>query len=117
MSRIFRGECGKLRKYVSEVNASGSWRDLEYGCKQYHTDDGAVFNWWEKSGKITFQGHGKAKVKFEQAFMEIASASGRVTVDNRRIRQKLRDENETLRNLIADVTLENAKLKKRLSAR
>jgi hypothetical protein len=75
MSIKFRGDFTNVQKCVSRVNA-GSWRDLEHGCRQYRTDDGAVFNWWEKSGKITFQGHGKAALEFEQAFMAIASNKG-----------------------------------------
>ena len=81
MSLKFRGDFSKLQKYVSRVSANGSWRDLPHGCRQYRTDDGAVFNWWQKSGKITFQGHGAAALKFEQAFMAIASAKGRITGD------------------------------------
>ena len=123
MSIKFRGNYAKLKKYTSRVDARGRWRDLEYGCKQYRTDEGAVLCWWRKSGKIVFQGHGKAAPKFEQAFRAIAAAEGRLEDHDPRGRlkgddaqspQTVRQENETLRELIADLMLKNVRLKKRL---
>ena len=78
MSLRFQGDYSKLRKYVSRVDSRGSWRDLKYGGKQYRTEKGAVLNWWEKSGKILFQGHDLAALEFEQGFKAIASTKGRL---------------------------------------
>lgn len=114
MSTIFRGDFEKIKKCVARVGASGRWRDLKQDCKQYRTDDGAVFNWWKKSGKITFQGHGDSALEFEQAFKALAKRSGRVTDGNARTLEAASQENGTLRALIADVLLENARLRKRL---
>jgi hypothetical protein len=78
MTLRFRGNYPKLQKYVSIVDPQGRWRDLEHGGKQYRTDKGAVVNWWKASGKILFQGQGSVASKFEQAFIAVASAKGRL---------------------------------------
>jgi hypothetical protein len=96
------------------VDPRGRWRDLEHGGKQYRTDKGAVVNWWKASGKILFQGQGSAVSKFEQAFVAIASTKGRLEDKDSKSLRDLGRENETLRTLIADVLLENARLRKRL---
>ena len=49
--------------------------------------------------------------KFEQAFIAIASAKGRLEYEDGQSLRDLERENETLRSLIADVLLENARLK------
>jgi hypothetical protein len=115
MSLKFRGDYTILRKYVSRVDSRGSWRDLKYGGKQYRTENGAVLNWWEKSGKILFQGHGLAALEFEQGFKAIASTKGRLANASTKSLEGLRKENEALRQLIANVLLESARLKKQLS--
>jgi hypothetical protein len=111
MTLRFRGNYPKLQKYVSMVDPRGHWRSLEHGGKQYRTDNGAVVNWWKGSGKILFQGQSSAALKFEQAFIAIASAKGRLEDEDGKSQRDLRRENETLRTLIADVSLENARLK------
>jgi hypothetical protein len=112
MSVVFRGDYAKLKKYVAGVDPQGHWRDVKYGGLQYRTDKGAVLNWWKKSGKILFQGHGVAASKFEQAFMAVALRKGRVAGEDGKDLRALERENETLRALIADVLLENARLKR-----
>jgi hypothetical protein len=111
MTLRFRGNYTKLKRYVSTVDPRGRWRDLEHGGKQYRTDKGAVVNWWKASGKILFQGQGSAVSKFEQAFTAIASTKGRLENEDGKSPRDLERENETLRTLIADVLLENARLK------
>jgi hypothetical protein len=90
----------------------GRWRDLEHGGKQYRTDKGAIVNWWKASGKILFQGQGSVVSKFEQAFTAIASTKGRLENEDGKSLRDLERENETLRTLIADVLLENARLRR-----
>ena len=115
MSLKFRGDFTKVQRYVSRIDSRGHWRDLKYGGKQYRTDDGAVINWWKKSGKILFQGHGAAALNFEQEFMAIASTKGRLAGMSTKNLEGLWKENETLRKLIGDVLLESVRLKKQLS--
>jgi hypothetical protein len=110
MSIVFRGDYAKLKKYVARVDPRGHWRDIKYGGFQYRTDSGAVLNWWKKSGKILFQGDGLVASKFEQAFMAVASRKGRIKGETGKELRALKRENETLRALIADVLLENARL-------
>ncbi len=111
MSLRFRGDYAKLKKYVACVDPHGNWRDLKYGGKQYHSDKGAVLNWWKKSGKILFQGDGVAASKLEQAFIAVALRKGRLAGEDGKNLRDLARENETLRALIAEVLLENARLK------
>ena len=73
-----RGNFARLQKYVSAVDPEGHWRGLEYGGKQYRTDDGVVVNWWNASGNILFQGRCLAPLKFKQAFIAVASTKGRL---------------------------------------
>ena len=54
---------------------------------------------------------GFAVSKFEQAFTAIASTKGRFKNEDGKSLRDLERENETLRTLIADVLLENARLK------
>jgi stage V sporulation protein SpoVS len=112
MSVIFDCSFGILKKYVARVDPDGDWRDLKYDGKQYRTRSGAVLNWWRKSGKILFQGYGPAALKFEQAFKALAMRKGRLSGENGKDLRVLESENETLRALIADVMLENIRLKK-----
>jgi hypothetical protein len=114
MSLRFRGSFNKLNKYVSHVDSRGDWRDLKYHCKQYRTDDGGILNWWAKSGKILFQGHGQAASKFEQALIAVIEAKGCLKRKECQSPADLKRDNETLRTIIADVLLESARLKRRL---
>jgi hypothetical protein len=50
-------------------------------------------------------------LKFEQAFIAIASVKGRLEGEDGKGLRDLERENETLRTLIADVLLENARLR------
>ncbi len=113
MSLRFRGDYAKLKKYVACVDSHGHWRDLKYNGLQYRSDSGAVLNWWRKSGKILFQGHGVAASKFEQAFIAVALRKGRLAGEDGKNPRDLERENETLRALIADVLLENARFRRR----
>lgn len=115
MSLKFRGDFTVIQKYVSRIDSRGHWRDLKYGGKQYRTNNGAVLNWWKKSGKILFQGHGTGALEFEQEFIAIASMKGRLNGKSTKDLENLRKENETLREVIADVLLQSVRLKKQLS--
>ena len=92
ISLKFRGDFIRIQRYVSRIDSRGNWRDLKYGCKQYRTNYGAVLNWWKKSGKILFQGHGSAALEFEQKFMAIAWTKGRLTDESAESLEDLRKE-------------------------
>ena len=84
MSTIFIGNYKRIKKDAKSIDYDGHWRELKYGGRlgrQYRTRTGAVLNWCEKSGKITFQGHGEAARKFEDHFKAKASAKGRLRHD------------------------------------
>jgi hypothetical protein len=115
MSLKFRGNYARLQKYASLVDADGQWRGLVYGAKQYRTNNGAVLNWWEGSGKILFQGHGPAARAFEQSFKAIASAKKRLISEDDENRLKLSSQNAALLTSFVDVLLENERFRKRHS--
>jgi hypothetical protein len=117
MSLKFRGDYAKLQKFASLVDPDGQWRGLVYGAKQYRTNNGAVLNWWERSGKILFQGHGPAALAFEQSFKAIASAKRRLISENDASQLKLSKQNTSLLTSFVDVLLENERLRKRQSRR
>jgi hypothetical protein len=113
MKLRFLGDYKRLEKYVLRTGAKGKWRELENGKKQYRTDDGAFLNWWP-SGTILFQGRGPG-MQFEQAFISIASAKGRL--EHIEQPNDVQEENATLRKLIQTVLVENAKLGRSRSKR
>jgi hypothetical protein len=114
MSTVFRGDYATIRRWVRRVDATGCWREIHCGGRQYRTDRGAILNWWEASGKIAFQGNGDAALKFEEAFKALALQSDRLTDDQGRTLKELTWQNGTLRSLVADVLLENAKLRRHM---
>jgi hypothetical protein len=77
MKLKFRGDYERIKKFVSRAGYNGEWRDHKYHQKQYRTDDGAILNWWASTGTITFGGRDPG-MKFEKAFLAIASAKGRL---------------------------------------
>jgi hypothetical protein len=77
MTMRFRGSYSKIQRCVERTGVTGVWRELPYRLKQYHADNGAVLNWWEKTGTILFQGKDEEKV-FEAAFVVAAEAKGRL---------------------------------------
>ena len=117
MSLKFLGNYSKLKKCVSRTGFDGEWRDLKNRHKQYRTGDGGILNWWQATGTITFQGHGSAAKHLEQAFIAVASAKGRIETKNSTSPADGRNENQTLKILLANTLIENAKLKARISAK
>jgi hypothetical protein len=93
MKLKFLGDYKKLEKYASRTGTKGKWRELENGKKQYRTNDGAVLNWWP-SGTILFQGQDPG-MPFEQAFISIASAKGRL--EHTKQPNDVQEEDATLR--------------------
>jgi hypothetical protein len=114
MTLRFRGDYSKLKKCVLRTGFHGKWRNLENNHKQYRTDDGGILNWWETSGTITFQGHGSAGKHLEQAFIAVASGKGRIETKNSRSPAARADEDDSLKILLANTLIENAKLKARI---
>jgi hypothetical protein len=114
MSIIFRGNYDKIKKYAACVNDDGYWRALECGHKQYRTDDGAVLNWWEKSGKITFQGKANAVAKFEKVFIARSERYDRLRSSDGHAVKTIEQERREMRAKIAGLERENEQLRKRL---
>jgi hypothetical protein len=114
MKLKFLGGYKRLKKCVSHIDIDGQWRELKNGLRQFHAESGAVLNWWECSGTIQFQGR-DPEMEFEQAFISIASAKGRLVDKHTEQPNGVQEENATLRKLIQTVLVENAKLRRRHS--
>jgi hypothetical protein len=56
----------ELKHRVLLTGIHGGWRDLG-NQKQYRAKNGAILNWWDSTGTITFQGQGLAAKKLEVA--------------------------------------------------
>ena len=51
----FLGTYAALQDEVKLTGIAGEWRDLG-NHKQFRADTGAVLNWWQSTGTISFQG-------------------------------------------------------------
>jgi len=117
MSLKFRGSYCELKECVLLTGFDGEWHDLKNHHKQYRTNDGGILNWWETTGTITFQGQESAAKQLEDAFIAVASSNGCIENKDSRLPADRRDENETLKILLADTLLENAKLRANISSK
>lgn len=112
MSQKFTGGYSRLQKYASLVDPNGEWRSLQHGCKQYRTDKGATLNYWEKSTKITFQGHPSVAQEFQAAFEVIAARKNRLIDDEDKDLAALQLKNEALQRALVDALRENRRLQR-----
>jgi hypothetical protein len=112
----FTGTYKELRHEVKHIGVYGTWRDLG-NHKQFVANTGALLNWWQTTGTITFQGPGLAAAKFE-AKLSRANGGVRATITAEACEARnLRDQQQeiaTLKKLLGDVMIENAMLKKRV---
>jgi hypothetical protein len=60
----FSGAYAKLQDEVKLTGIYGKWRDLG-NHKQFRDDSGAILNWSQSTGTISFQGPGLAAAEFE----------------------------------------------------
>jgi hypothetical protein len=98
MALAFPGNYGKLRNTVARTGLPGKWRELNYGQKQFRTDDGGYLNWWQTTKTVTFQGHNlAAREELAEAFIAVASAKKRLLGQYRG-----REFHGRLRSLYAD---------------
>ena len=54
---------------VMLTGIAGEWRQGE-NLHQYRADSGAVLNWWESTGTVTFQGPEAAAGNLKTAFLK-----------------------------------------------
>ena len=112
MSQTFTGGHSRLQKYAALVDPHGEWRSLQHDCKQYRTNNGAILNYWEKSKKITFQGHPTVAQEFKVAFEAIAARKKLLIDDNDKDLDALQLKNEALQRALVDTLRENRRLRR-----
>jgi hypothetical protein len=115
----FSGTYAELQDAVLRTGIYGEWRNLG-NQKQYRSDIGAILNWWQSTGTITFQGPGLAADEFEAklsraigGFKATITAEAYVTKNLHDLQQEIAE----LKKLLGDVMIENAMLKRRLSSK
>ena len=67
MSKKFQGSYADLRACLARTGVGGKWHDL-VNQKQFRADNGAILNWWESTGSISFQGPPLAAQHLEVTF-------------------------------------------------
>jgi hypothetical protein len=98
MSVKFQGSYVELQMCVARAGYSGDWRELSNGHRQYRTDDGAILNYWESSGTVTFQGRDQNR-SFEQAVIAAAKAQHRLVDANSGSRREPPDQGSLQRRI------------------
>jgi len=81
MSLLFTGSPKKLRKIIDRLDVDGVWEDIENGGEQYRCRDGAILNYWPKSGKLHFQGNKRTATRFRGEFLAEAKKKRLVSGD------------------------------------
>jgi hypothetical protein len=76
MTIMFLGDLEKLKKCVARTSVTGQWRKIENHQVQFLTNDGAILNWWESTGTITFQGRKLAAEKLKTPIYASCSKKG-----------------------------------------
>ena len=66
MPTKLKGTVEQLKSVVEMTGASGEWQDKGNGHWQFRANDGAILNWWQSSGTLSFQGPQQEKQEFEQ---------------------------------------------------
>jgi hypothetical protein len=112
MKMKFSGTYAELQDKVLLTGIAGEWRDLG-NHKQFRADTGAILNWWQSTGTITFQGPGLAAEEFEA---KLSRAIDGVKCKARNVHDP-EQEIATLKKLLGDLMIENAMLKRRLSSK
>ncbi len=65
----FKGSIEELQAIVKELGLTGHWHD-EGLFYLFHSDDGAILNWWTKTSVVSFQGIPDKKKRFKALFEE-----------------------------------------------
>jgi hypothetical protein len=118
MKLKFLGSDAKLRKCVSRTGVVGHWREIKGQQIQYRTDDGALLNWWESTGTVTFQGRKQAIRKLRGPFVRAALRKG--LLEDKSATDEFDDLKKQLNGALIDIAnLQNAvaKLKKMVAMR
>jgi hypothetical protein len=84
---------------------SGQWREIKGHQIQCRTDHGALLNWWESTGTVTFQGPKQAIRKLKGPFLRAALKKG-LLVD-----KSATDEFDDLKKQVNGALIDIAKLK------
>jgi hypothetical protein len=102
MTLNFLGDFKMLKKCVSRTEVTGQWRDFG-NQRQFCTPDGAVLNWWESTGTISFQGPKLAVLKLKGPFVRAALKKG-LLADERDRGKEIADLNRQLEGALTEIT-------------
>lgn len=60
------GSIEDLKAVVGMTGATGEWQEKGRGQWQFRCNDGAILNWWQTTGTISYQGPQTERQEFEQ---------------------------------------------------
>jgi hypothetical protein len=100
MKMTFSGTYEELQDDVKLTGIYGEWRDLGKH-KQFRSDTGAILNWWQSTGAITFQGTGLAAEEFEAKLFD-AFGDGREIIPPELLRGLTADKIDWERSTLID---------------
>jgi hypothetical protein len=100
MKLHFLGTYAELQDEVLLTGIAGEWRDLG-DHKQFRADTGAVLNWWQSTGTISFQG--LAAEEFEaKLFCRATGEDDRVIIPPELLRGLTADRIDWKRSTLID---------------
>ncbi len=63
----FHGLYDSLKQIIESIHEPGEWRKLDNNKYQFRARNGAILNFWESSGTVTFQGQNDESQKLEKS--------------------------------------------------
>lgn len=79
MTMKILGSYEQLQTQMALTGIGGEWRDLG-NHKQYRAEIGAIFNWWESTKTVTFQGRPAAAVRELEAALVASNSKQAVPI-------------------------------------
>jgi predicted nucleotide-binding protein len=68
------GEYDALRRMIADLKYTGEWDEPTKGCIRFRSKDGAILNWFPKTGTVNFQGPDPQKSKLQSKIIPLLEA-------------------------------------------
>ncbi len=75
MGLHFGGEFDELQRLVRDLKCAGEWRDTGANA-QFRCKDGAIINWWAKTGTLQVQGPPEVRERLERKLAAALAGDG-----------------------------------------
>jgi predicted nucleotide-binding protein len=74
LMKTFRGTIDEFKNIISMVGLSGKWSEISNGY-QFKANNGAILNWYSKTGTIQYQGKEYGKIEIQDKLNCFSSAT------------------------------------------